>query len=320
MDLIYADGNMTDIGVLKNYTFDLAYGEDENNFTISTAISNNVLQTGYYIYIDGTEYGGIVDGIAVDTKERSIVYSGRTWHGILNSKVVVPDAGQAYLTVSGDANSIIEMLISRFGLEEIFSAETRNAGVDLQNYQFDRYSKGYDAIAKMLKSAGAKLRIKFNSDTVSLSAEKISDYSDNEEFSNGKIDFEIEKQSNRVNHLICLGKGELEERQVIDLYVQHDGTISETPAHTGISDYTDIYDYPSVESIDELRASGIEKLQELNSEGKLNVSVDNTKNYDIGDIVGGYEENTGTQIIARIAKKIIKIEQDKILTEYKVGN
>ena len=35
MDLIYADENRIDLGVLQDYKFDLAYGESENDFELS---------------------------------------------------------------------------------------------------------------------------------------------------------------------------------------------------------------------------------------------------------------------------------------------
>lgn len=61
MDLIYANKNKIDVGVLKDYSFDLAFGSDENNFKLSVNTENNVCEEDYIIYIEGTEYGGIVD-------------------------------------------------------------------------------------------------------------------------------------------------------------------------------------------------------------------------------------------------------------------
>ena len=42
MDLIYMDEKKRDIGVMKNFTLDLAFGEDENNFELSTVMENDV--------------------------------------------------------------------------------------------------------------------------------------------------------------------------------------------------------------------------------------------------------------------------------------
>ena len=42
MDLIYMNNAKEDIGVLTGYTFDLAYGNDENDFTCIVDLSNHV--------------------------------------------------------------------------------------------------------------------------------------------------------------------------------------------------------------------------------------------------------------------------------------
>ena len=39
MDLIYTDSQNKDIGIVKDYTMDLAYGSDENNFELVVPLS-----------------------------------------------------------------------------------------------------------------------------------------------------------------------------------------------------------------------------------------------------------------------------------------
>lgn len=74
----------------------MAFGSDENNFECTVAASNNVCKSGYYLYIENTEYGGIIDSIEVDTQYETVIYKGRTWHGILESQVLQPDDNQDY--------------------------------------------------------------------------------------------------------------------------------------------------------------------------------------------------------------------------------
>lgn len=83
MDLIYADENRIDLGVLQDYKFDLAYGESENDFECMVLLDNNPCQQDYILYIEGTEYGGIIDSIAPDPDNNKLAYKGRTWHGVL---------------------------------------------------------------------------------------------------------------------------------------------------------------------------------------------------------------------------------------------
>ena len=52
-DLIYANEDMEDIGVLMDCTMDLAIGADENNFELTVDAANHVCHAGYYVYIEG---------------------------------------------------------------------------------------------------------------------------------------------------------------------------------------------------------------------------------------------------------------------------
>ena len=116
MDLIYTNSERVDQGVLSAYTFDLSYGASENDFAIVIGTAEAMLDYGSVIYMEGTEYGGIVDAKKVITNSESITYMGRTWHGVLNSKIIEPDSGGNYCVVSGDANAILSLLIARMGL------------------------------------------------------------------------------------------------------------------------------------------------------------------------------------------------------------
>ena len=153
MDLIFTDATRADKGVLSAYAFDLSFGASENDFEITLGASEATLEFGSFVYMEGTEYGGAVDCIKTSTNGETITYTGRTWHGILNSKVIQPDSGQDYLVVSGDANEILSDLIARLGLSGLFVAAEGSSGVNVSQYKFDRYCKGYDGIAKMLSNA-----------------------------------------------------------------------------------------------------------------------------------------------------------------------
>lgn len=41
MDLIYTNVNREDVGVLKDYAFDLAFGSDENDFELTLDINQH---------------------------------------------------------------------------------------------------------------------------------------------------------------------------------------------------------------------------------------------------------------------------------------
>ena len=159
MDLIFTNANRVDQGVLSAYAFDLSFGAEENDFEMTVGRSEAVIEYGAFIYMEGTEYGGIVDTKKTHTNDDSITYMGRTWHGVLNSKVVQPDAGETHYITSGDANAILATLISRLGLDGLFVANTEASGVNISKYKFHRYCKAYDGIRDMLADNGGKLQI-----------------------------------------------------------------------------------------------------------------------------------------------------------------
>ena len=83
MELTYANNNKIEQGVIQDFTIDLAFGKDENDFEITTP--ENEMEQGFYWYVPDTEYGGVVDEIEGTTNAHSIIYRGRSWQGILAS-------------------------------------------------------------------------------------------------------------------------------------------------------------------------------------------------------------------------------------------
>lgn len=317
MDLIYTDAKRIDKGVLLAYSFDLSFGADENDFEISLGASEPALDFGAFVYIEGTEYGGIVDSRKTVSDENTITYGGRTWHGMLNSKVIEPNAGEDYLRVSGEANAVLAVLIARLGLTGLFTAPEKQSGINIAAYQFHRYCKGYDGIRAMLAAAGTKLNIAWQNRAVRLCAVPVTDYTA------FPVDGDVARLSVRqfgqkVNHLVCLGKGELAEREVIHLYADGFGRIGDTKYYSGLDEVAEVYDNTSTE---ELRNDGIKKLEELRNSDTAQISIPAASGltYDIGDIVGASDIYSGVSIAAAVGQKIVKINNGVIKIEYKAG-
>lgn len=317
MDLIYTNAKGIDQGVLTAYAFDLSFGANENDFEMVLGANQPILEIGAVVYIEGTEYGGIVDGMKVTSSGETITYSGRTWHGIFNSKVIEPDTGENYLVVSGDANNILSMMIERLGLSRLFVATEESSGISISNYQFNRYCKGYDGVRDMLGDNGAKLKIEWVNRSVVLSAVLVADYTQSPV--DGDIaTLSVERVGNKVNHLICLGKGELTEREVVNLYVDQFGRVGNTQYYTGIDEYCEIYENTNTE---DLTKDGKAKLKELQSGDKAEIDINETDgmSFDIGDIVGATEYNSGVSVAAVVTQKIVKIKNGTVSAEYKTG-
>lgn len=317
MDLIFTNSKRVDQGVLSAYAFDLSFGASENDFEMILGANEAPVETGAFIYMEGTEYGGIVDGLKTTTGGETITYKGRTWHGIMNSKVIQPDSGDDYFLVSGDANEVLSMLIARLGLSGLFVAAEELSGVSISSYKFDRYCKGYDGIRAMLAAFGAKLKIKWYSRSVVLTAELIADYSDSPVDGDIAI-LTVEQHKQKVNHLICLGKGELAEREVLHLYVDQFGRIGDVQYYTGLEEIVDTYDNSNS---DDLRNDGIKRFEELRNTDKAEIDLAETEglSFDIGDIVGASEIKSGITVAATVTQKIVKIKNGVVSTEYKTG-
>lgn len=319
MDLIYTNAERVDQGVLSAYTLDLVYGVDvnDNNFEIILGKSEPMLESKALIYIEGTEYGGIVDGMRSSSNTESRVSLGRTWHGILDSKIIEPDAGKDYFIVSGDANDVLALLITRLGLGDLFGVPSVSSGIIIEEYQFPRYAKGYEAIRVMLSKYGAKPRIRWANGRVEISAELVIDYTDRPVDGDDAV-VTVEHHDGKVNHLICLGKGDLAARMVLHLYVDQFGRIGETKYFTGLDEITETYDNGNAKDLDELREEGIERFEELRGIDSVVASVQEGSEleYDVGDVISGTDTTTGNTAQATVTQKIVQIQNGAIRIDY----
>ena len=317
MDLIFTDAKRADQGVFLAYALDLSYGASENNFEITIEKNETTLETDAFIYIEGTEYGGIVDGLKASSNIETIKYMGRTWHGIINSKVIQPDPGEDYLVVSGDANEVLSFLVNRLGLSGLFVVDENLSGVDIARYKFHRYCKAYDGIRAMLAENGAKLKIAWENRAVRLFAEPIADYTESPVDGDIAV-LTIERNDKKVNHLICLGSGELADREVIHLYVDQLGKIGDIQHYTGLDEIVETYENVISE---DLRSDGIKKLTELRNVDRAKIDLPETDRmtYDIGDIVGASEIKSKITVSKSVTQKIVNIKNGVVSTEYKTG-
>lgn len=225
MDLIYANQEKRDIGILNSYSFDMAIGDDENDFACTIDTDDHCCQAGYYLYIEDTEYGGIIDSIKVSTANKEITYSGRTWHGVLENKVICPPRGQDYAEFQGEANLVLAEIMQMLDLTDLFEVPAINSGIEILPYQMERYAAGYTSIRKMLRENDAKLKLYWRNGKVIIQAVHRYDYSQDDEFNTAQVDFDLERIYKPCNHLICLGQGDLKQRAVIHLFTDENGGV-----------------------------------------------------------------------------------------------
>lgn len=321
VDLIITDSNHVDVRSAADYTLDCAWGKEENDFELVVSGASTI-DAGAYIYIDGSECGGVVDAMEdqLTAGVSTLTYSGRTWHGMLANKILEPDKGKDYLTVSGTASMVIGSLISRVGLDAVFDAvDAPTAGAQtIKSYRFDRYTDCYTGLRKMCEANGLKLRLAYASGRVNIWAEPVAHYGDS--IDSDLIDFDATRTWRKPNHLIGLGKGDLAARVVVHWYADAKGTVSQTQSLRGVDEITQVYDYSSAETA-ELNQKTREKLQDLQSEGDVRVTVRDDANvvFDVGDTVTARDNLTGITVNASITKKIVKVSNGVLSVDYEAS-
>lgn len=319
--IVVADANGVDQRALQFSEYDFEIGDDENTFLVTCLRSEwETIYEGSRIYIPDTEYGGIFKKLQTNTKNGTISCGGYTWRGMLQNKIICPPTGEDYATDTGELNSIIRSRVSS-ALPNLFDGSTESTGVEV-SYQYNRYVSLYDGLKAMLKSVGYKMRISYDMETgkVIVEAVPIVDYSPEIEYSSDmNANYYMTKEGMGVNHLICLGQGELADRVVVDLYVDENGEISQTQTYFDEDEITQIYDYAGA-SRDDLIQSGTDQLKNIRNHNSFRIDLESTKDVEIGDIVGGRDYTSGMRMTAPITTKIVKWRNGFETTEYKLSD
>ena len=299
---------------VTDFDLDLEFGDgakDDYELTCAEDVS-----IGEYVGIEGTEYGGVVDTIGESTKSAETVYGGRSWHGILAAKVLCPDAGADYLTVSGDANTVLASLVSRVGLSSLFAVDKGGSGIYVSSYSFDRYTDCYTGMRKMLAKSGAKLMMEYQQGAVRMWAQAVGTIDGTVD--SDVMDFDATTVGRQVNHLIGLGKGELRDRAVVHRYADASGNVSSTQTYKGVDEYAAVYDYSSAEA-DKLAEETEKKLKDLHTSGKVEFSIEYAGTAHVGDVITARNNRTGRVVTAPIAKKVVKVSGGVLTVQYDVG-
>lgn len=330
MELIYTDPIGKELGYILNANVDMEIGEDEkssiNDFEIEFKRSgwNGTVEFGSQVYVPDTEYGGIVQELYTSTKSNSITVKGYTWRGMMTKKVIQPESNQDYAVESGELNQIIQRRVQE-AFPGLFYGIEEDTGIQVKNYQFDRYCTLHAGLQKLLKSVGYRMEIKYiqsektESGYVRVRAVPIVDYSAKYEFSNdNNMQFTMDNNKRGTNHLICLGKGELKDRLVLHLYIDGQGNISQTQYFFGIDEIAETYDSSGSE-YDDLLKNGTEKLLKSKSKTEYDMTMKKIEGtMDIGDIVGGRDYLTGASMKKPIGRKIWTVSEGKEKVEYKL--
>lgn len=320
-DIIVAAPGGTELRCMLFSEYDFEIGDEENSFLVTIPRPEwESVANDSRIYIPGTEYGGLYKRLESDTKNNSVAVGGLTWRGMLQKKIISPPSGQDYATDSGELNAILGARVSA-AFPGLFVGSSESTGVTV-SFQYQRYVTMYDGLKALLKSVGYKMQIEYDQvlRKVVVSAVPIVDYSSEIEYSSDmSADYSMIIDRTGINHLVCLGSGELRNRIVVHLYVDGSGVISQTQTFFNENEIAEVYDYAGA-SRDDLIQSGVDQLKgELNL-NEFAIELESEREVQIGDIVGSRDYITGYTVTAPITTKIVKFEDGFVNIEYKLSS
>lgn len=322
-DIIVATPEGIEERVLLCESYDFEIGDNENSFQVVCLRSEwESMVDGSRIYIPGTEYGGIYKIIDIDSKTNTISPGGYTWRGLLQKKVIVPPSGADYATDSGDLNAIITSRVEA-AFPGLFTGSEVMTGVEVSGYKYERYTTLYNGLKKLLKDNNYRMELQYDitKRAVVVSAVPIVDYSRTVDFSSDyQAYYSVHSDHTSVNHLICLGAGQLRDRLVRHLYMTNTNTIRMTPYYTGKEEVAEVYDYAGADEV-ELVQSGKNRLIELQNHDRFDITIDDDSVVmEIGDIAGGTDYKTGLYLQAPVVGKIVRMADGFVSTEYQISD
>lgn len=314
MDLIYTDKNKVEQGVIKNYTFDMEEATTTSNrctFEIQMPSEDNFLEIGAYVYIPNTEIGGRIDSIKVDTEAKTIYASGRTWRGLLATKL---------FTVETTMNTNMSMFFGEkiqspysYAMGSVFTVTT-DVNIPVVAVKIPIYEDLYTAMVRSAVAINYKIDIRW--DEVVARARvtfiPIADYTSANAITSDMFEFKISSGAPRVNHAIGV-----HDSLVVNRYLQANGTVGSTMYYKGIDQITQVFELSATTS-----AELTEQTDKALLDAQINDSMEVTAldlRADLGDKFTAEDIQTGITMTQYVTHKITKINHDIIQYQYEVG-
>lgn len=321
MEFIICDASRVEVGRFPDTAvFDFDIG-DTNDVEITC--EKGLLDFGMYLVCPGTEYGALIEEKDLWTNEADETWRGNAFRRFLQEFIIEPPSRQDYMIVKGDAHDVMRQVLDN-AFHGLFTVPETASGIEVGTYRFERYTDALSGFTKMLKQKDARIHIEVKQGgsnepfSVILSAVPIKNLSEEIEYSqDSKIAINLKESRRGINHLVCLGKGELKDRQVVHLYAQLDGSISQTRYYTGLEERTAVYDFSNAESLDELIKSGTDRLKELMDTKTMRMSIQDVE-LQVGDVIAGRDYETGLYLQKPVVQKIVRMESGTATVEYKV--
>lgn len=295
---------------------------DDNTFQIRVEYTGyESYQMGDRIFVPGTEFGGRIGVIRSETESNVIMLGGYTWRGLLDKKIISPASGNNYYTASGDLGTITARILNNFVGGSIFTSAGAY-GIST-SYQFPRYCTVLAGLKKLYAKSGQKLVLYYDQTAgkVVVGPKPVRNMAMQVEMgSDNDLNFVAERKANGVNHLVCLGAGQLKNRLVVHLYVDGSGNISRKKTFYNDAEIVAKYENSQLTTVEDLVEQGTDELEGLMNYDMFEASIDDEAELtlNIGDIIGGRDYITGIYVEAPIARAIMTVEDGIGHIEYKL--
>lgn len=309
MELIVADSAGRTLFPISDFELDMdsGWGDGVDNTFDLVVRDPSVPLPGaaWRVFADGLEIGGRVEGFELKTGRTSseLHWTGSTWTGVLEKRLLWPDPGQDYLVLSGDANAVLRSAVKRLEIGSLFTVPDADAGVSV-SYRCNRdVPDAWTNLRLAMHSAGLRLDARWVDGSCRLQAVKVTDW-------RGRVDsdlvnFDLKSDLLVTNHLKAAGKGELAARDVVDVYADREGSVGTVKAMTGVFELEEYYDANNTEG-DDLRDQASSRLKDKQSEGSVTVTVNEGVEFGLGDIVEARHYSPNVTVSVEISSKIVK--------------
>lgn len=226
--IIYADHDRVELGELMDYEIDVDTA-DKKDFEIKMkkGVDAVPLKAGYYWFIEGMEYGGVIDRVESDTSTRELKFIGRNARGIMASKLLKPEAGEDKVVLSGRFDECLNYMYQNTEIVDLFVAE-KTEEFEVEDFEIEPFTNLYDASIKLLNSQNAVMKIKYSSKDRKwhINVELVTDFSDTVNYCiDNSLNFRCRVDSNAVNHLVVTDVDDENIRRTIHLFTDENGGI-----------------------------------------------------------------------------------------------
>lgn len=110
-----------------------------------------------------------------------------------------------------------------------------------------------------------------------------------------------------VNHYVCVGVGEGDERVFVNLYANASGTVSQTQSIFGIDEVQERYEYTTADR-ERIIEDGTKSLRDKQVFTKADLKLPEGVDYMLDDVVGVADSKLGKEFRARICKVVVKCQ------------